>query len=145
MRIALFLLTLFLAGPALSAPPRATRIVVDKSERKLHVYVGEAIVATYPVALGLDPVGHKQREGDRRTPECRYVLDYKNPNSAFYRSIHVSYPNQADVQRARRQGVPPGGDIMIHGQPNDPALRHRVGPTFLETGRTVVSPCPMPT
>ncbi|HZF97192.1 MAG TPA: L,D-transpeptidase family protein [Pseudoxanthomonas sp.] len=130
MRIALLLLILLLAGPALSAPRHATRIAVDKSERKLHVYVDEASVTTYPVALGLNPVGHKQRQGDRRTPEGRYVLDYKNPNSAFYRSIHVSYPNQADAERARRQGVHPGGDIMIHGQPNDPALRQRVWAYF---------------
>jgi murein L,D-transpeptidase YafK len=71
----------------------------------------------YPVSLGRQPAGHKEREGDGRTPEGRYVLDWRNPNSRFHKSLHVSYPGPADRLRARRLGVDPGGMIMIHGQP----------------------------
>ncbi|MFW5936693.1 MAG: L,D-transpeptidase family protein, partial [Desulfosalsimonas sp.] len=70
------------------------------------------------VALGGNPRGHKQQEGDGRTPEGLYVLDYKNPNSEFYKSIHISYPNADDRKTARELGVSPGGAIMIHGQKN---------------------------
>ena len=70
------------------------------------------------VRLGGTPLGHKQREGDRRTPEGRYLLDFRKADSAFYRALHVSYPNRDDRANARRLGVPPGGAIMIHGQPN---------------------------
>jgi murein L,D-transpeptidase YafK len=126
MKIVLAAVALFIASAASSASPQVTRIVVDKSDRKLYAHVGEAVVATYPVALGLNPVGHKRQEGDRRTPEGDYVLDYRNPKSAFFRSLHISYPNAADRARARSRGVSPGGDIMIHGQPNDPRMRERV-------------------
>lgn len=121
-------LALLLAGSAGGAaePAPATSIRVDKSERKLYMYAGDSIVATYGVALGIHPLGHKQREGDKRTPEGRYVLDYKNAASAYHRSIHISYPNATDKAVARRRGVPPGGAIMIHGQPNDPQVRMRV-------------------
>lgn len=77
-----------------------------------------AIVATFRIALGDAPLGHKQREGDERTPEGRYMLDWKKADSAYFRSIHISYPNADDRRRARAQGVPPGGAIMVHGQPN---------------------------
>lgn len=123
MRLIAALLALAIAGSAVSANPRATRIHVDKSERKLFVYSGDRLVATYPIVLGRNPLGHKTQEGDRKTPEGRYVLDYKNPGSAYFLSIHVSYPNPADRQQARRRGVSPGGDIMIHGQPGDPVFR----------------------
>lgn len=79
---------------------------------------GEWVLKSYPVALGFAPTGPKRRQGDGRTPEGRYVLDWRNPNSQFYRSIHVSYPSPADRAYSRRLGVDPGGDIMIHGLPN---------------------------
>jgi len=75
---------------------------------------------SYRVSLGLRPDGHKQREGDFRTPEGRYLLDARNPRSDFFLSIRVSYPNERDRARARKAGVPPGGLIMIHGLPNEP-------------------------
>jgi len=100
----------------------ADRILVDKSEHRLTVMSKGKIIATFVAGFGVNPVGHKQQQGDRRTPEGKYVLDYKNPNSAFYRSIHISYPNNADRAAARRLGVSPGGDIMVHGQPNDPRI-----------------------
>lgn len=103
----------------------ATRIVVDKSDHRLEVFEGDRVVASYPVALGLAP-GAKVREGDRRTPEGRYVIDARKADSAYFLALHVSYPNAADRARARAQGVAPGGAIMIHGQPDDPAMRRRV-------------------
>lgn len=101
-------------------PPgaRADQVVVDKSERRLSLYANGRVLKTYRVALGPDPMGHKQREGDGRTPEGNYVIDYRNPQSRFYRSLHISYPSAADRRAARRRGVSPGGDIMIHGLPN---------------------------
>jgi len=78
----------------------------------------ESLVRSYRIALGRDPSGHKLREGDGRTPEGRYTIDRRNPKSAYYLSLHISYPNEEDRERARAAGVDPGGDIMIHGQPN---------------------------
>lgn len=91
---------------------------VAKSERRLELVSGDKVVRSYAVALGASPIGHKSQEGDERTPEGRYVLDWRNPGSGYYRSIHVSYPNADDVAAAKRAGVDPGGMIMIHGQPN---------------------------
>ncbi len=118
------LLILMTCGSALASPaPRATSIVVDKSDHLMHVYARDKKIATYRVGFGTSPVGHKQQEGDRRTPEGKYMLDYKNANSTFFKSIHISYPNAADKATARRLGVSPGGDIMIHGEANDPQVR----------------------
>ena len=105
-----------LAAPAMAAE-RIDRVRIDKSDRILQLLAGENVVRSYAVALGASPVGHKQRQGDERTPEGNYVLDWRNPKSAFTKSIHISYPNKADKEAARRLGVDPGGDIMIHGQP----------------------------
>jgi murein L,D-transpeptidase YafK len=94
------------------------RVVVDKHDRQLTLMVDGEPYRSYRVSLGFEPDGHKQQQGDGRTPEGTYILDYKNSGSAFYRSIHISYPNARDRARARRAGVKPGGDIMIHGQKN---------------------------
>jgi len=94
-------------------------VVVKKRERKLILYAGPEMVKTYNVALGKQPVGHKQKEGDSKTPEGLYTLDWRNPNSKFYRSIHVSYPSISQVRSAKEAGLDPGGAIMIHGQPNN--------------------------
>jgi murein L,D-transpeptidase YafK len=101
-------------------PDRADYVVVDKSDRKLILYKAGRVLREFDVALGQMPNGPKQREGDFRTPEGRYFLDDRNVNSDFFLSIHVSYPNEADRARARELGVDPGGQIMIHGLPNDP-------------------------
>lgn len=93
-------------------------VKVDKSDRLLSLFSRGKVVAKFHVALGRNPIGHKQREGDRRTPEGRYVLDFRKRDSAFFRAIHISYPNRTDVRNARRLGVSAGGAIMIHGQPN---------------------------
>lgn len=94
------------------------KVYVDKSERVLKLMSQGAVIKTYAIALGDNPVGHKQQQGDQRTPVGSYTLDYKNEKSKFYRSIHVSYPNTTDKARAKSRGVSAGGDIMIHGQKN---------------------------
>ncbi|GAA0806718.1 L,D-transpeptidase family protein [Psychrobacter piscatorii] len=94
------------------------RVFVDKSDRVLKLMSDGKIIRSYRIALGGSPSGHKQQEGDQRTPVGIYTLDYKNENSIAHRSIHISYPNDEDKARAKSLGVNPGGDIMIHGQMN---------------------------
>lgn len=84
----------------------------------MDLFVGGNVVRSYPVALGRNPVGHKLREGDARTPEGRYFLDWRNTRSGYYRAIHISYPDASDRAAAAARGEDPGGDIMIHGQRN---------------------------
>ncbi len=95
------------------------RVLVLKSERELHLIRGDRRVASYRISLGPEPEGHKLFAGDSRTPEGRYRLDWRNPDSDYYRSIHISYPNREDREKARAWGLDPGGNIMIHGLPND--------------------------
>lgn len=76
------------------------------------------VLRTYKIALGRDAVGPKSRQGDHRTPEGVYIIDSRNASSQFHRSLHISYPNPNDRERARKLGVSPGGDIFIHGLPN---------------------------
>ena len=99
------------------------RVVVDKSDRKLYLMRGGKVYREYAVSLGGNPTGPKQRAGDEKTPEGSYTLDWRNPNSRFYKSIHISYPNAEDRVRAERLGVDPGGDIMLHGEHYNPALK----------------------
>ena len=103
-----------------AALPLADSVIVRKSERKLYLMRQGEILRTYRIALGLRPDGHKQFEGDYRTPEGKYRLTRRNPNSEYFLSIQIDYPNEKDIERARRQGFKPGGAIMIHGQPNVP-------------------------
>lgn len=103
-------------GPPMAPEPeRATLVHVDKSDRKLTLFRGKEVIASYPIRLGARPTGHKQREGDEKTPEGRYTLEYKNPNSRYHLSIRISYPNAEDRRRAAAAGYSPGGEIMIHG------------------------------
>jgi len=102
------------------ALPLADKVIVRKSERKLYLMNQDRVLRTFKIALGLRPEGHKQFEGDFRTPEGRYRLTRRNPNSEYFLSILVDYPNAEDVRRARAQGLKPGGAIMIHGEPNLP-------------------------
>ncbi|MDH5254487.1 MAG: L,D-transpeptidase family protein [Gammaproteobacteria bacterium] len=104
-----------------SAIEMADRVVVRKSERRLLLMRGDRILRSFDVALGLSPTGHKQREGDFRTPEGNYRLAGRNPNSDFFLAIQVNYPGPDDVRRAAEEGANPGGQIMIHGQPNRPS------------------------
>ena len=100
--------------------PVADRVVVDKGNRKLHLLKEGTPFRTFDIALGLEPEGDKEEEGDQKTPEGVYMLDGRNPDSDYFLSIHVSYPNSSDIAKARTKGVDPGGQIMIHGQPNIP-------------------------
>jgi murein L,D-transpeptidase YafK len=117
----------FGSGPAtqaVAAPgggyESADRILVKKADRRIYLMQANRVIAEYPIRLGLNPYGHKEREGDFKTPEGVYQLVRRNPRSDFFLSLEVSYPNAADEARARRLGVSPGGLIMIHGQPNVP-------------------------
>ena len=92
-----------------------TEVKVYKSERIVKLLQREQTIRTYPMRLGFDPIGHKVQEGDGKTPEGHYVLDWRNPKSAFYKSLHVNYPNAQDQAKAKQLGVSAGGDIMIHG------------------------------
>jgi hypothetical protein len=107
------------AGSA-SSFEMADKVVVIKHERVLRLLRRGRVVAEYPIKLGLNPYGHKQREGDFRTPEGKYELVARNPQSEYYLSIKISYPNREDAAVASESGYPPGGLIMIHGQPNVP-------------------------
>lgn len=109
--------------------PIADSVVVLKSERTLRLYKNDHLIREFRVALGFDPVGDKREEGDNRTPEGQYVLDHRNTQSQFFLSIRVSYPSAADVSEARARGVSPGGQIMIHGQPNEP----RYSPAYYQS------------
>jgi murein L,D-transpeptidase YafK len=96
----------------------ADRVVLRKAERRLTLYHQGSELKSYRVSLGLRPAGHKQQEGDFRTPEGAYLLTRRNPESEFFLSIQVSYPDADDLAAARKNGVSPGGAIMIHGLPN---------------------------
>jgi murein L,D-transpeptidase YafK len=106
------------ARPAGKPSLRADRIVVEKAGRRLTLMWQGRPVKAYRVALGRDPVGKKRCEGDHRTPEGIYRIDSRNAQSAYHRSLHVSYPNTEDTADARRLRCSPGGSIMIHGLPN---------------------------
>lgn len=105
-----------LAGPS---HLKANKVVVYKSKRSLQLLSGDRVIRTYRIALGRNPKGMKMREGDGRTPEGRYTLDWRNSDSRFHRSIHISYPADRDLARSREYGVEPGGNIMIHGLPEN--------------------------
>ena len=124
-RATLPLLLLTACGSAASQPSpvakdaRADRLLVDKSDRLLIAYAGDREIVRYTnIRFGDAPEGHKQFEGDERTPEGRYTISGRNPNSAYHLSLRISYPNAADRTFADAQGRSPGGDIFIHGQPN---------------------------
>lgn len=102
-------------------------ILVEKKKRRMTLFSQNKKLREYQIALGFNPVGHKQKKGDGKTPEGIYTIAKKNPNSAFYRTLKISYPNDQDRAKARSKGVSPGGDIMIHG------LKHgRVGKKHLQ-------------
>ena len=97
----------------------ADRVVVYKSERKLVLLSRGKEIRSYKVALGSEPVGPKTQHGDHKTPEGFYTLDSRNPNSHFYKAFHISYPSLKDLANAKKLGISPGGDIMLHGLPKD--------------------------
>jgi murein L,D-transpeptidase YafK len=101
------------------APDGIDRVIVYKQQRKMVLLSQGKQVKAYRVALGGQPVGAKQRQGDHRTPEGSYLLDSRNAHSQFYKAFHISYPNPKDSAAAKKLGVSPGGDIMLHGLPKD--------------------------
>jgi len=96
--------------------PQVTHVDVRKSDRMMYLWSNGALLRSYPIDLGFAPSGHKQFEGDGKTPEGQYYIDRRNPRSNFYLSLGISYPNARDVAFAHAQGRDPGGDIFIHGQ-----------------------------
>ncbi|MHB1459621.1 MAG: L,D-transpeptidase family protein [Armatimonadota bacterium] len=101
-------------------PPNTVvdEILVQKSRRRLIAMRDGKQIKVYRISLGSNPVGHKTQEGDGKTPEGRYTIDYRNPKSKYHLALHISYPNKADKAQAKNRRVSPGGDIMIHGLPN---------------------------
>jgi murein L,D-transpeptidase YafK len=95
------------------------KILVEKAAHRLTLLWQGHILKTYRISLGKSPLGPKLREGDRKTPEGFYVIDYRRADSEYHRALHISYPNPRDRERARLRGVPPGKDIMIHGLGDD--------------------------
>ena len=93
---------------------------VYKAQRQVQVLQNGTVIKTYAMRLGFAPIGHKTTEGDGKTPEGSYTLDWRNPNSQFYKSLHISYPNASDTAQAQARGVSAGGDVMIHGSSNLP-------------------------
>ena len=118
-------LVLALLGGALSGcakvatydGPEVTRVVVMKSQRRMYLLHHDQLLGSYETMLGFAPEGHKRTEGDGRTPEGRYRVDRRNPESRYHLSIGIDYPRPRDVAAARAAGVEPGGDIFIHGTP----------------------------
>ncbi len=96
----------------------ADRIMVEKSIRRLTLMKNGIVLKSYKVALGRKPIGDKEREGDNRTPEGIYKIDRRNARSRFYRALHISYPTPSQIDKSKKLGVGPGGDILIHGLPS---------------------------
>ena len=118
MKYSIFLIMLRPILALANEPPMADLVLVEKHAKKMYLIKNGKPFREYKVAFGANPKGHKQQEGDERTPEGKYILDYKKSDSAFYKAIHISYPNEQDKKRAKEKGVNPGGLIMIHGQKN---------------------------
>jgi murein L,D-transpeptidase YafK len=113
-----FIITVFAFMSTAHAAEKADLIIVNKESRELLLMLNGSLLNRYKIALGGSPKGHKIQEGDQKTPEGTYLLDYKKQDSSFYKSIHISYPNETDKAQAKKRGVSPGGFIMIHGQKN---------------------------
>ncbi|KQI73599.1 hypothetical protein AN191_01580 [Loktanella sp. 5RATIMAR09] len=103
--------------PTVYAGPEVTRIQVLKERREMQLLNNRTLLKSYKIDLGFDPIGHKTKEGDGRTPEGGYRIDRRNPNSRFHLSLGISYPDASDRAYAQAKGIDPGGDIFIHGTP----------------------------
>jgi len=121
MKIGIFataILAASLATQAQPPPAHADSILILKKDHVLQLLSFGKVIRTYKVALGTGGLAPKQREGDARTPEGRYIVDSRNAASEYHKALHISYPNADDRKRAARLGVAPGGAVMIHGLPN---------------------------
>lgn len=114
-----FLFLLFFCIYSLGLHADVDFIYVKKSEKYMSLYKSGEEIRRYKIAMGAVPEGHKQQEGDEKTPEGIYEIVWKNKASKFHLSLKINYPNKDDKKRARSLGVSPGGDIMIHGLPNN--------------------------
>ena len=115
MKISQILALMFLLVGCTFGSQKIDRVVVLKKEHRMILYSGNTVVKSYAVALARGGLRPKEQRGDHRTPEGEYRIDSRRSASAFHRALHVSYPSEADRARARKMGVDPGGDIMIHG------------------------------
>lgn len=118
MKIILLCLFFLSFSCASQSQELADRVLVEKSKHLLTLLKNGKPIASYHVVFGGNPIGHKEREGDQRTPEGIYILDSKNANSGYNKAFHISYPNSADIAHAKQTGVSPGGAVLIHGQKN---------------------------
>ena len=119
IRIASLMLILFVTACASQPPmPRADLVLVEKSQNKMYLIDNGEVMKEYKISLGSNPIGDKIHEGDMRTPEGNYYIEYRNDQSKFYKSLKISYPDANDSAQAYAQGLSPGGDIVIHGLPN---------------------------
>jgi murein L,D-transpeptidase YafK len=98
--------------------PVADHIIIEKKAHRMTLYRGKKVLKTYRISLGRAPIGPKEKRGDHKTPEGHYVIDGRNPNSAYHLSLHISYPTPTQTENAEALGLSPGGQIMIHGLPN---------------------------
>ncbi len=126
MKTIILMTLLLLSAHLYSAEYKVDSIRVYKTKHRMEMLYQGKVTKVYSVMLGRGGMDPKEKQGDKKVPEGKYYLDYKNPNSSFYRSIHVSYPNREDIDRAAQLGLNPGGDIFIHGMPN-------LFPEFLST------------
>jgi murein L,D-transpeptidase YafK len=94
------------------------KIVVEKSKRRMYLYTNGDLIKTYKISLGRTPIGDKEYEGDKKTPEGSYIINDKNSHSKYYKNLGISYPNKLDIEEAKRKGMNPGGQIKIHGLRN---------------------------
>ena len=108
-----------------------TTIEVFKQQRQLKLKHHDQIIRSYPIRLGFNPIGHKQFEGDGKTPEGTYTIDWRNPQSAYYKSLHISYPNPNDLAYAKQRQKSAGGDVMIHGTVPTPATAFPASSTYM--------------
>ena len=116
MKYLLPILLLFISFFCSANEQKIDHVLVKKSAEKMYLLSEGKVLKTYSVSFGANPDGHKEQEGDERTPQGNYILDYKKEDSSFYKAIHISYPNEIDIEKAKKLGVSPGGQIMIHGQ-----------------------------
>lgn len=114
----ILIISLLVSVTCFGLEPKIDTVLVKKSEKRMYLLAEGKSIKEYKVVFGANPKNHKQKEGDERTPEGKYILDYKKENSSFYKAIHISYPNENDKAKAKFSGVNPGSLIMIHGQKN---------------------------
>jgi murein L,D-transpeptidase YafK len=108
----------FLPETKLPADSKIDELIVSKSQRTMEAYSNGQLIKIYKISLGQNPFGNKEHQGDKRTPEGKYTINDKNPNSGFHKNLGVSYPNAMDKKQAEQKGLDPGGDIKIHGLRN---------------------------